>query len=199
MADFERLGEEVTREEPTRIYLGKGKQLFNPSGSRTATPPTASYLGTGPKTSERTGKAAAEESFPDVPDIAPPKKKKEKRRGPSAMEKLLEASPEEMRKRREARLKRLEESSERAKRVAGREYERAIHRAERHPPSIAELKSSSEALRQAVRRGQVKKIARVAAPWSRDTESAFTADHGRYAYTDKYKPTVRERAGLARE
>lgn len=85
----------------------------------------------------------------------------------------------------------------RAKRAGA--YEAAIRHTELHPPSVSSMKSSPEVLKRALARGQVKRIARVASKTSKDTEGLFTAGGARYAVTDLYKPTARERVGLLRE
>lgn len=65
-------------------------------------------------------------------------------------------------------------------------------------PSVSVLKESPEALAAAIRRAQVKRIARNANPLSPDTEHVFTAGGARYAKTGLYSPTAAERAAEAR-
>jgi hypothetical protein len=96
-------------------------------------------------------------------------------------------------------LERLEALARKVRQKRAGAYEAAIRHAELHPPSISSMKSSPEVLKRAVARGQVKRIARVASKTSKDTEGLFTAGGARYAVTDLYKPTARERVGLIRE
>jgi len=104
-----------------------------------------------------------------------------------------------IRERRQARLEQAERALERARSKRRSIYEAAIAHAAKQRLSIAELKSDPAALKRAIARGQVKRIARKASPLSKDTNGLFTADHARYALTDLYKPTVRERVGLVKE
>jgi len=70
----------------------------------------------------------------------------------------------------------------------------------RSGPSTLTLKKDSAALRAALKRRQIARIsgAGKANPKSRDTEDVFTADGTRYARTDLYRPTIKDRIGLAR-
>lgn len=96
-------------------------------------------------------------------------------------------------------LERLEALARKVRQKRAGAYEAAIRHAELHPPSVSSMKSSPEVLKRALSRGQVRRIARVASKTSKDTEGLFTAGGARYAVTDLYKPTARERVGLLRE
>jgi hypothetical protein len=64
-------------------------------------------------------------------------------------------------------------------------------------PSVSVLKSDPDALRAALKRRQVARISKPgkANPKSRDTDHVFTADGTRYARTDLYRPTIKDRVG----
>ena len=111
----------------------------------------------------------------------------------------LAMDPKAIRERHGRHLERLEALARKVREKRAGAYEAAIRHAELHPPSIASMKSSPEVLKRAITRGQVKRIARVASPTSRDTGGLFTAGDARYAVTDLYRPTTRERAGRLRE
>lgn len=111
----------------------------------------------------------------------------------------LAMDPKAIRERHGRHLERLASLARKVREKRAGAYEAAIRHAELHPPSVASMKSSPEVLKRAISRGQVKRIARVASPSSKDTGGLFTADGARYAITDLYKPTTRERAGLLRE
>jgi hypothetical protein len=104
-----------------------------------------------------------------------------------------------IRERRQARLEQAERALDRAKRERRSVYEAAIEHAGKQRPSISLLKSNSDALKGAIARGQVKRIAKSASPRSKDEGGLFTAGGARYALTDLYKPTARERVGLFKE
>lgn len=63
-------------------------------------------------------------------------------------------------------------------------------------PPVSVLKGSPNALKSALRRGQIKQISPRggASPKSKDTESVFTVQGTRYAKTDLYKPTLSDKA-----
>jgi hypothetical protein len=80
----------------------------------------------------------------------------------------------------------------RARRIEARER---AEEARREGPSASAMKSNPAALRAALKRRQVARISKPgkANPKSRDTEHVFTADGTRYARTDLYRPTIKDR------
>lgn len=70
----------------------------------------------------------------------------------------------------------------------------------RSGPSTSVLKKDSAALRAALKRRQIARIsgAGKANPKSRDTDDVFTVDGTRYARTDLYRPTIKDRFGFAK-
>jgi hypothetical protein len=159
----------------------------------------------GKKVPLRSATKAAEEAeklFPKVPDLPEPKKKREEKKGGRegrAEGEHLALEPAAWKKRYAERAERLEAAAERERQKSRGAYEAAIRYREKHPPKPSEMKKDPELLRQAVRRGQVKMIAKRAAPGSKDTADVFTAAGKRYAMTDTYKPTARERVSLVHE
>ena len=121
------------------------------------------------------------------------------RREPREPREPLAMEPRAIRERHGRHLERLEALARKVREKRASAYEAAIRHAEQHPPAIAEMKEDPKVLRRAIARGQVKRIARVASPTSKDTGGLFTAGGARYAVTDLYRPTARERAGLLHE